>query len=427
MPPTLTTCTACGCTCDDIRLSTARDGSIVTAEQACELGRQWFMEPVAVGPTAVVDGKQATLDQAIKRAADILSAACLPLVTGFEHATTEAIRAAVELADHSGACIDWTTSPADAASTLALQTAGGVTATLGEVAQRADVVLLWGVDLAVTHPRHFQRYSLEPTSPWIHGRSDRTLIVIDDHATETGKQANTAITITPGADFEALLVLRSLVAGIELDARQVERQTGVAIDVWQQLAECMRQATFGAAISGKRLATTELLVALAELMADLTATTRWVALAAGGAGNATGAANVLAWQTGYPLGVNLAQRYPQYGPGETTTRELLAGGEVDAAVVVMDNLAIKLAPPAADHLAAIPTIALDWRATDTMDRAQVAIRCARPGVECAGTTYRVDGVALPMRACRPTDRPTVESVLQAITVQRDRLNTQPMG
>src|SRR5690606_11620926 len=105
--------------------------------------------------------------------------------------------------------------------------------------------------------------------------------------------------------------------------------TGVALDDWQQLAERMQTARYGAAIWGRPAATREAIVALTELVARLTATTRWIALGEGGPGNAAGAANVLAWQTGYPLGVSFAHRYPQYGPDEFTTEVLLARGEVD--------------------------------------------------------------------------------------------------
>jgi formylmethanofuran dehydrogenase subunit B len=425
MPPTLTTCTACGCTCDDIRLSVDGKGSVVGAAQACAIGEAWFGEPVADGPLAMVEGQQATLDEAIARAAEILSAARLPLVAGMQDATTEAIGAAVDLADTIGACVDWTASPADAAGTLALQTTGGVTATLGEVAQRADVVLVWGVDLAARHPRHFERYSLEPTSRWIAGRADRTLVVIDDRATDTAAEADESITIAQGADFESLAVLRSLVAALELDCQQVERQTGVALDVWQALVDRMKTAKFGAVVYGGSLADhAASLVTLTELMADLTSSTRWVSVAAGAAGNKTGAANVLAWQTGYPLAVSLAHRYPQYGPGEWTTAALLSRHEADAAVIVADDLATRLAARAAAHLKSIPTIALDWRATETWDTATVAIRTARPGVDCGGTTYRVDGVALPVRAAREADRPTAEAVLHRIKFQCSTLNVQ---
>jgi len=411
---TLTTCTACGVSCDDIRLDVDKGGKALKAHGTCELGERWFLQPAAEGPAVRVGWQALSLEQGIERAAEILLSAKLPLVTGLQHASTEAIRAATELADFAGAVIDWTTAPADAASTLALQTAGGVTATLGEVAQRADLVLLWASDLAQTHPRHFERYSLQPTSPWLPGgRADRTLVVIDDLGTETSRVADLAIKIGPGSDYEALTVLRSLVAGIELDSKTVREQTGVELAVWSELAEQMKAAKYGAAIYGKRAAEVETIVELTRLMADLTATTRWVSLSEGGPGNATGAANVLSWQTGAPLAVNFAHGGPDYSPGEWTTSQVLQRGEADAVLIVCGDLP----EPLSDALAGRPTIALDWRSTPSMVRADVAIRTARPGVECAGTTYRVDGVALPMRGATESDYPAAETILNRITAR----------
>lgn len=405
MPPTLTICTACGCTCDDIRLSVDAEGNITKAAEACEIGRQWFALPSATGPVAMIEGKEATLEEALSSAAEILSEARLPLVTGLQHATTEASRSAVALADQLGACIDWTASDSDAASTLALQSAGSVTATLGEVAQRADMVVVWGLDLATTHPRHFERYSLEPTSAWINGRDDRTLVVVGDSSTQTAEVADETLQIEIDADFETLITLRALLAGIPVDAAKVEQPTGVPLTEWQELIDQMKSAKFGAVIHGGNLsASRESLIALTELMADLTAHTRWVAVPAGSAGNKPGAASVLTWQTGYPLGVNLAEGYPQYGPGKWTTAALLDRGEADAALLV----------GSIGETTSIPTIALDWQLSDALNSATVAIRTARPGVECPGTTQRADGVMLPMRAARTTDAPTTEEVLERL-------------
>lgn len=414
MPPTLTTCTACGSSCDDIRLEVDGDGRVTRAANACEKGIEWFDLPSASGPVAEIDGKEATLDEAIARAAEILSEARLPLVAGFQHAAVEVIQAGVALADRLGGVFDWTARPTDAAKTLALQQAGQVTASLGEVAQRADMIVVWGGDLVNSHPRHFERYLLEPTSPWIKGREDRHLFAIDHHHTDTFDIADEGFCIAEGANYESLVALRAAVGGIDLDNDIVHGQTGVTRAQWDALAARMKSAKYGAVVYAGPLGhECESLVALTKLMADLTEHTRWVALAAGGPGNHAGAASVLAWQTGYPLGVSFAKGYPEYGPGEWTSDGLLTRRAADAALVVSDDLAA-ISSQARQHLESIPTVVFEWRDTTTLQGATVAIRTARPGVECAGTTQRADGVMLPMRAARSTDRPTAEVVLAAI-------------
>jgi len=105
------TCTFCGCVCDDIELHADGD-RIVKAKNACSLGEAWFKHHTAerLYPDALVDGKPATLDEAIEAAADYLHAANMPLVYGLSNITCEAQREAVALAELVGGVVDSHTS-----------------------------------------------------------------------------------------------------------------------------------------------------------------------------------------------------------------------------------------------------------------------------------------------------------------------------
>ena len=105
------TCTFCGCTCDDIELHTEGD-RIVKAKKACSLGAAWFKNHTAerLFPDALVDGKPATVDDAIDVAAGLLDRADMPLVYGLSNITCEAQREAVNLAELVGGVIDSHTS-----------------------------------------------------------------------------------------------------------------------------------------------------------------------------------------------------------------------------------------------------------------------------------------------------------------------------
>src|SRR5256884_8489922 len=52
-----------------------------------------------------------------------------------------------------------------------------------------------------------------------------------------------------------------------------------------------------------------------------------------GGGNRSGADAVLTWQTGFPFAVDFGRGYPTYRP-HAGAAERLAGGEVDAALVI---------------------------------------------------------------------------------------------
>ncbi len=105
------TCTFCGCVCDDIQLH-ADDVRIHQAKKACVLGKAWFLNHTAEHkyPDALIDGKEATVDEAIEAAADLLYDADMPLVYGMSNTTCEAQRECVALADQLGALLDSHTS-----------------------------------------------------------------------------------------------------------------------------------------------------------------------------------------------------------------------------------------------------------------------------------------------------------------------------
>lgn len=105
------TCTFCGCVCDDIELH-ADTLRITHTKNACVLGTSWFKNHTAERhyPDALVDGKPATVDEAVRVAADALYRADMPLVYGLSNITCEAQRESVALAELIGGVIDSHTS-----------------------------------------------------------------------------------------------------------------------------------------------------------------------------------------------------------------------------------------------------------------------------------------------------------------------------
>ncbi len=389
-------CTACGCACDDLAV-TVDAGRIAAIQPPCPLAERLLL---AERPDdAAGDGSAA-----IANAAGILRAARAPLVMGFERATVEAQRFAVEIAARLGGFLDPTDDRGASRSHAALQTVGAVTATLGEVAQRADLVLYWNCDPATTHPRHIERFA---------SRAGQRRIAVSHWPSPTAALADDFLLIPADAGLDSLRALRALVRGVALDAEQVEQQTGSSLDSWRRLAVQLQAARYAAIFydspsspAGDANAQT-----IVELVRDLHRRTRAVALPLGAAWNAVGAAQTLAWHTGFPSAIHFARGYPQHLPGEADAAVLLARGEVDAALIVAADPLPHLPPAAAAHLRAIPTIVLDDRDTATMRAATVALRIAAFGVETAGTTFRSDGVALPLRPAAAPTAPTAEASL----------------
>jgi formylmethanofuran dehydrogenase subunit B len=105
------TCTFCGCVCDDMELHVEGD-RIVKAKNACSLGEAWFRHHTAerLYPDALIDGKPASVDEAVEAAAGYLYDAHMPLVYGLSNITCEAQREAVALAETIGGVVDSHTS-----------------------------------------------------------------------------------------------------------------------------------------------------------------------------------------------------------------------------------------------------------------------------------------------------------------------------
>ena len=413
------TCTFCGCVCDDIVLS-VKGHEIVKAKNACVLGNAWFLNhEIEDRPACFVDGQPATVEQGIERAANILANARYPLTYGLSDTTTESQRVAVSISDWIGGIVDTTTSVCHGPSGMAFQGVGEVTASLGEVRNRGDLIIFWGSNPAESHPRHFAKYSLMPKGMFLpNGRKDRTCVIVDVRKTKSAKAADILLQIKPRRDFEALWALRCLARGIELDPQQVLDDTGIELSVWQDLMDRMKAAKFGVIFFGMGLtmtrgkhANSEALLALTR---DMNQHTRFVCKPNRGHGNVTGADNVVSWRTGYPFGVNLTRGYPRFNPGEYTASDVLARGEADAAMIIASDPMANFSQPAREHLKSIPYVALDPKETPTTRNAAVAFSVATYGINVPGTVYRMDDVPIPLRPAFESPFPSDLEVLTGI-------------
>lgn len=407
-------CTVCGCVCDDLSI-TVDGGRVLQADGACKLALPWLL---AVDdrrpPPALLDGRAVDPEVAIGRAAAILRDANAPLIYGMARSSTEGQRAALSLADRVGAIVDTTASLCHATSMMAIQEAGESTCTLGEVKNRADLIVYWGSDPLESHPRHTERYSL-PVGRFVpQGRGGRTLAVIDVKRTASAELADLFVPIQPGSDFEVLHVLRALVRGAEIG----EPEVGAPLPLLRELAARMKACRFGVVFFGLGLSMTGAahhnVESLLLLVRELNDHARFFARRMRMQGDVTGADTVLLWQTGYPFGMSLSRGYPRYNPGEFTANDLLERGDVDACLFVGSEGVKRFSESAQAHLRTIPTITLDHACETPLIPPTVRLTTAVPGVHHPGTVYRMDGVPVRLRAFLSTDYPTDAEVLAEI-------------
>jgi len=429
-------CTVCGCVCDDLQITT-QAGRVIEAQRACPLAQPWWLaQDTHRPPVALVGGQAASLDHAIVHAARLLQEARAPLIYGLSRSSTEGQRAAIRLADLLGATIDTTASLCHAPSIMATQVVGESTCTLGEIRNRADLVVYWGSNPVESHPRHLERYGLYPAGRFVGGRGDRRLVVVDIRCTPTSDLADQFIQLEPGRDFEAIWLLRGLVRGVTLADDSPDLPLAALGDLARAMKSCRCGVVFfglGLTRQGIGHATVE---ALLRLVADLNAHTRFHARRMRVYGDVAGADTVLAWQTGFPFSVNLSRGYPRYSPGEYSANDVLARREADLCLLVGSEGVSQLSAAAREHLGRIPTIVLDYPIVESQVAPAVRFTTAVYGVHRPGTAYRMDEVPIPLRQVLATDwgkqlylrrQGSVESVFGQIKANRGVREFQRRG
>ena len=296
---------------------------------------------------------------------------------------------------------------------------GKVSCTLGEVKNRADLIIYWGGNPAECHPRHFTKYTLTQKGKFVPtGRKGRTMVLVDIRETPSAKAADIFLQVRPSRDFEVLTALRAIVKGQHVN-ESAYADIGATSEQLHELVDMMKAARFGIIFFGMGLSMTRgkhmNSAALLALAAELNAFTKFVAMPMRGHGNVTGGDVVMRWTTGYPFGVNLCRGYPRFNPGEFSTVDLLVRGDNDACLVLGADPGATMPQPAIDHLARIPTIVLDPKVTHTSRLARVHITTAVTGISAPGTAYRMDEIPLPLRPALKSPYPTDEEVVRRIS------------
>lgn len=329
--------------------------------------------PKPASDTAAVSIAVDPVDEAsLAEAGKMLRKARRLLVMGLGGVSTEAQRVAVAIADRLGGVADWTTAPSDAAAMIAMQTVGAVGATYGEAAQRADLVLYWGMP--------------EVPLPGF----DR---IGDAASREVLEVGGASFPLAAGADYEALHILRAILAGVEVAGVEV---AGADLALWKQLADKLTAANYVVIVPCPSLAKQgpATLASLTQLAQQLHATTRVAVVTPPSDDNRLGAENVLTWQTGAPLAVDFAAGYPRYGPGEFDAATLLERAEADAVLLVDNRETARLSDAARKQLRSTPRVVLTGGSSD--ETAEFLFET--PSLKAArGTYYRGDGLALLLR------------------------------
>jgi formylmethanofuran dehydrogenase subunit B len=400
------TCLGCGCSCDDVTV-TVRENRIVGIHPSCALGRAWFGDGQVPGEIRS-QGRSVTLEEALTHAAAELTGHGRCLVYLAPDVTSQAQRAAVAIADLLNAGVDCATSSTAAQGLLTAQRRGRASATLGELRNRGDVFLFWGVNPLARYPRFLERYALEPIGTHVaNGRRGRQVIAVSIGADESVPGADLVLTVDAGDEIIALSLMRASILGHDIPG------TSAVAPLAREIAGRLAQARYAVVVHDAEPTAEPRNPLRAEALMGLTQAlngpTRAALCGLRAGGNRVGAEAVLTWQTGYPLAVDFRRGYPQYTPGDRGVTRMMARGYGAALVVgspVHDD-----APGTA--FSEISTVVIGPRASEAPFTPQVVIDTGIAGIHEAGTAYRMDEVPLRLRPFLDGP-PSVSQVLTAL-------------
>jgi formylmethanofuran dehydrogenase subunit B len=408
-------CLGCGCTCDDIALVIER-GRIVEARNACALGAAWFGDGHAPARASRA-GADCTVEEALSDMAAALHAARAPLIYLAPDITCEAQREAVALADLLRGALDTVSSPTSGSVTRAAQARGRASATLGEVRNRADLIVFWGVDPAERYPRFQSRYAPDPVGVHVpQGRRSRTVVAVDVGDRRGPADADVRISVAPASEVATLVLLTAaLGTGAAPLSNASESEAGRAAT---SLAERIRDARYAAIVTevesfdwrrGEDARRAEALILLSLAVNDAT---RGALISLRPGGNRSGAEAVATWQTGYPMSLDFTRGYPRYQPWSGSASALLSRGEVD--VVLVLGAVAGLPPDVVSMLSGGSTLLIGPRASESvLSRAAALIDTGLPSLHEAGTVLRMDDVPLPVRR-RISGPPSSQAITRAL-------------
>lgn len=416
-------CGFCGLGCDDIEVAVA--GRVVTPRKACVDAARLLARGDAPPPSPRVNGAPASLAEAASAAAAHLKAARSSVFSGLG-ADLEGLRRLYDIAMVAGASIDHSASGGLFANLDRLARRGWIAATLAEVRNRCDLLVVFGDDPTASFHRLFERIMPVRTGEGgdaapLFAPSGRRVVMIGAPFSDASRKVLAGhelseILLPPEQVATAAALLASALAGRDIGA--VDVLSGTAGASLAELADLLRAARYSVftwnAATLPQADAAAVAGSASEAVDLLSPTTRAAVLPLGGRDNVTGAHQLALWRFGYPLRTAIGAGTARHAPDLYATTAALKDGDLllHASAFRPDPL-----PEFSDG----PLIALAHPDTSFAREPDVFIPVGTPGVDHPGHVFRMDSVVcLPLQGLRPTELPSLAEAASAILANLGR-------
>ncbi|MGH6845900.1 MAG: tungsten formylmethanofuran dehydrogenase [Methylocella sp.] len=318
---------------------------------------------------ARIDGKPASLVAAAERAAEILSAARMPVIAGLGTDVAGA-RASILLAEKLRGAYDHMHSARIFADLDVMRQAGLMSTTPNEARLRGDVFLFVGKELTKIWPAMMARLSPAEIPPFNLARAPRKLLSIAPARGDTKADGLTIDTLDTSDLHTVLAALRARAAGRPVNCAKRMLQK------LDEFAKILKNARFGVAVWGGDEFDTLAIEMLQGLIRDLNKTTRFSGLPLGCDSNAAGVVQTSGWMTGFPVRTSFGRGFPEHDTWRFDATRMIESGEADAALWIS---AYGREPP--QWKKNIPLVALASPQTAFAREPQVCVGVGCPGID----------------------------------------------
>lgn len=290
----------------------------------------------------------------------------------------------MKLARLANATVDSSADNMGRGNLFALQKRGRVTATLGEIKNRSELVVFWFCDPIVDHPDFFDSYI---------GNNCHT-VVVNPTKNETAQIASQFIELEPDQSVSAIWSLRAAITESQIAT------PNLAPSEILELASRLKSSQYGAIIWGSEHCDPEFDVqadGIHAMVRELNQHTPFVGIPYRRDGNGLSAENVSTWNSGFPFAVNWNRTSPRQHWLEYS----------DSAVSENDEWDFLISMEVGEFTVACQPM-------QGQGAFQITLPVSEFGMSESGDACRFDDVAISLDATEKTESPTTQEILEAI-------------
>ncbi len=401
-------CSGCSLLCDDIIIKS--DGLYIDEViGACLKGKEKFDQITGknriLSPLVRDKGelKKVSLDTALERSIEILKESSKPLLYGFSTVSCQAQLKGIELAKSINGFIDSNSVICQGKVLNTAKEMGLTLATISEVINKTDLLILWGANAAESIPRLLNKILFSRGKFRMTGREIKTLIIIDPVKTASfGVMGvrDLSLKIDSGKDIDLIRVLKEeccTPAGFPADG-----VAGIDQDDLKRLLIQLTNAENAVIFIGQGILSSQTNVNVVHELLDLVHMInikqqkgRMSIMMLGGHYNMAGFDQVALSL----FGKNHSLQFFDNNLVETseTIISKLNKEDFNCSIIVGTDPISHLPWKLSKALMSKPLILIDNKKSATFNVADVILPSALTGIECEGLAYRLDHVPIELQ------------------------------